>query len=287
MRHWLAAIVTLWLAVLSFCALAADGFVPIPQLAARVTDLTNTLTRDQQAQLETQLAGLERNKGAQIAVLLLPTTRPESIEAFSIRVAEAWKIGRKGADDGVLVIVAKNDRAVRIEVGYGLEGAIPDAIAKRIIEERITPRFREGDFFGGLQAGTQALGRIVAGEALPPVRPSSSGNTVMGGDLQIFLLFALPMLARFARALFGLLGALAAAGLAGVLAWLIFGSWLVAAVVVLFVLVLAFASGGGRSGWSSGRGGGWGGGGYSGGGGGGSWSGGGGGFGGGGASGRW
>ena len=294
MRHWLAAIATLWLAVLSFCALAADGRVPVPQLSARVTDFTGTLTRDQQAQLESQLAGLERDKGAQIAVLLVPTTQPESIEAFSIRVAEAWKIGRKGADDGILVIVAKNDRAVRIEVGYGLEGALPDAIAKRIIEERITPRFREGDFFGGLQASTQALAGIVAGETLPPVQSSAAGGLGIDSDLQILLLFALPMLARFARALFGLLGALAAAGLAGVLALLIFGSWLVGAVVVVFVLIIAFASGG-RSGWNSGRGGGWGGGGYSGGGGGwsggggggGGWSGGGGGFGGGGASGRW
>ncbi|MEW6513592.1 MAG: YgcG family protein [Pseudomonadota bacterium] len=282
MLRWLTAICV---AVLSFCALAADGFVPIPQLSARVTDLTGTLTRDQQTQLESQLASLERDKGAQIAVLLLPTTQPESIEQFSIRLAEAWKVGRKGADDGIIVIVAKNDRAVRIEVGYGLEGAIPDAVAKRIIEERITPRFREGNFFGGLQASTSALGRIVAGETLPPVRQASAGNISLGGDLQVFLLFALPMLARFARALFGLLGALAAASLAGVLALLIFGSWIVAAIAALFVLVLAFASGG-RSGWNSGRGGGWGGGGYSGGGGGG-WSGGGGGFGGGGASGKW
>lgn len=283
MLRWLTA---LCVAVLSFCALAADGFVPIPQLSARVTDLTNTLTRDQQTQLENQLASLERDKGAQIAVLLLPTTQPESIEQYGIRLAEAWKIGRQGADDGIIVIVAKNDRAVRIEVGYGLEGALPDAVAKRIIEERITPSFRAGDFYGGMQSATTALGKIIGGEALPPVRQAAASNITLGSDLQIFLLFALPMLARFARALFGLLGALAAAGLAGALALMIFGSWIAAAVVVVFVLVLAFASGG-RSGWNSGRGGGWGGGGYSGGGRGGGWSGGGGGFGGGGASGRW
>lgn len=278
MRRWLAA---LCLAVLSLCALAADDRVPLPSLAARVTDLTGTLTRDQQAQLENQLAGLERDKGAQIAVLLLPTTQPESIEQYGIRLAEAWKIGRKGADDGVIVIVAKNDRAVRIEVGYGLEGAIPDAVAKRIIEERITPRFREGDFFGGLQASTSALGKIISGEALP-ARTERGSNVSMGGDLQIFLLFALTIVARWARTLFGLLGALGAAGIAGGLAWLIFGSWLAAAIAALAVFLMSFArAGGGGSGWHTGGGG------FSGGGGGGGFSGGGGGFGGGGASGRW
>ena len=283
MRRWLAAIVTLWLVALSPCALAADGVVPVPRLEARVTDLTGTLARDQQARLETQLAGLERDKGAQIAVLLLPTTQPESIEAFSIRLAEAWKIGRKGADDGILVIVAKNDRAVRIEVGYGLEGAIPDAIAKRIIEEHITPRFREGDFFGGLQASTQALAGIVAGEPLPPVRQSASFRP--DGDLTIFLLFVLALLARGARALFGLLGAFGVAALAGGLALMILDSWVAALMTTLVVFLISFARGGG-SGWHTGgrgSGGGW----SSGGGSGGSWSGGGGGFGGGGASGRW
>lgn len=256
---------------------AADGLVPIPRLETRVTDLTGTLTRDQQAQLETQLAGLERDKGAQIAVLLLPTTRPESIEAFGIRLAEAWKIGRKGADDGVILIVAKNDRAVRIEVGYGLEGAIPDAVAKRIIEERITPRFRDGDFFGGLQSAAGALGQIISGEALPP--PTASRSTD-DGDWSIAALFVLTMLSRWARAMFGLLGALAAAGLAGGLAWWIFGSWFAAAGAALLVFFMSFATGGGRSGWHTGGGG------FSRGGGGG-FSGGGGGFGGGGASGRW
>lgn len=280
MFRWLAAF---WFAVLGLAAWAADSFVPIPQLAARVTDLTGTLTREQQAQLEGQLASLERDKGAQIAVLLLPTTQPESIEQYGIRLAEAWKIGRKGVDDGVIVIVAKNDRAVRIEVGYGLEGALPDAVAKRIIEERLVPRFKAGDYFGGLQAAAETLARVIGGEALPP-RPERAAGAEPEGDPPVFLLFLLALLARFVRSLFGFLGALAAAGLAGVLAWLFFGSLLTAVVVAIFVLFLAFASGG-HSGWNSGRGGGWGGSGHSGGSGG--WSGGGGGFGGGGASGRW
>lgn len=281
MRHWRAAVAALCLAVLSLCALAADDRVPLPRLEARVTDLTGTLTRDQQAQLENRLASLERDKGAQIAVLLLPTTQPESIEQFGIRLAEAWKIGRKGADDGVIIIVAKSDRAVRIEVGYGLEGALPDAVAKRVIEEDITPRFRQGDFNGGLLAAADRLGRVVAGEALPPVRQATAGNLTMDGDLSIFLLFALAMAARWARTLFGLLGALLAAGLAGGLAWLIFGSLFAAVIAAIVVFVMSFArTGGGGSGWHTGGGG------FSGGGGGG-FSGGGGGFGGGGASGRW
>jgi uncharacterized protein len=275
MTRWLVA---LCLAALSLFACAVDGFVLIPRLEARVTDLTGTLTREQQAQLESQLASLERDKGAQIAILLLPTTQPETIEQYGIRLAEAWKIGRKGVDDGVIVIVAKADRAVRIDVGYGLEGAIPDAVAKRIVEEVVTPRFKAGDFFGGLQGATAALGKIIGGEPLPA---RADSNVAMGSDLQIFILFALTVVARWARALFGLLGALLAAGLAAGLAYLIFGTWLAAVIAALAVFVMSFArAGGGGSGWHTGGGG------FSGGGGGG-FSGGGGGFGGGGASGRW
>lgn len=278
MRRWLGL---LWLVVLGPCAAAwaSDAFVPVPPLAARVTDLTGTLTPNQQAQLEAALAAIERERGAQIAVLLLPSVRPESIEQFGIRLAEAWRLGRKGGDDGAILIVAKNDRELRIEVGYGLEGAIPDAAAKRIIEETIVPRFRQGDFHGGIAAGVGQLEKLIAGEALPAPAPRPVGDAASIGDLQIFILFALAALARFARALFGLLGALAAAGVAGALALMIFGSWLVAAVAALLVLFLSFARGVGGSGWhsggrfpSSGSGG---------------FSGGGGGFGGGGASGRW
>lgn len=272
--RWLAV---LWLAVLSLGVPAAEGVVPIPPLAARVTDLTGTLTRDEQARLEAKLAALEREKGAQIAVLLLPTTRPESIEAFGIRLAEAWKIGRQGVDDGVIVIVAKDDRAVRIEVGYGLEGAIPDAVAKRIIEETIVPHFRAGDFFGGLDAAIEALGRIIGGEALPPPRAPAATSS----DLPAFALFVLVVLAHFARLLFGLIGALLVAGLAAGVAYSLFGSWLAALFFALLTFLFAFGRGSG-GGWHTG-GGGLGGGGFGGGG----FSGGGGGFGGGGASGRW
>ncbi|WP_126443941.1 TPM domain-containing protein [Sulfuricystis multivorans] len=277
MLRWLAI---LCLAVLNLGALAAEGLVPIPPLAARVTDLTGTLTPDEQARLENRLAALERDKGAQIAVLLIPTTRPESIEQFGIRLAEAWKIGRKGIDDGVIVIVAKQDRALRIEVGYGLEGALPDAVAKRIIEEAITPRFREGDFFGGLDAGTQAIARIIGGEPLPP--PSRVAPVEVSGDWPIFALFVLVVLGRLARWLLGFFGALLVAGLAAGLAYLIFGNLVLALFLAVFTLVLAYTQSGGRGGWHSG--GGSSAGGFRGGGG---FSGGGGGFGGGGASGRW
>jgi uncharacterized protein len=157
---------------------AAQELQPIPPLKARVTDLTGTLTPEQIQSLEEMLAALEQKKGAQVAVLIVPTTKPEAIEQYSLRVVEAWKLGRgkpatgdqysPSVDDGVLLLVAKEDRRVRIEVGYGLEGAIPDGIAKRIIDESIVPRFRRGDYFGGIQAGLQDLQARIEGEDLPP-----------------------------------------------------------------------------------------------------------------------
>jgi uncharacterized protein len=142
--------------------------VAVPALTARVTDQTGTLSASQRAALEARLKELESRKGAQLAVLIVPSTQPETIEQFGIRVAESWKLGRKGIDDGLILIVAKNDRKLRIEVGYGLEGVVPDAIAKRVIDEIIVPRFRAGDFSGGIEAGMDRLIRLVDGEPLPP-----------------------------------------------------------------------------------------------------------------------
>lgn len=264
----------LWLWLTAWGAWAAADLAPLPSLTARVTDQTGTLNPAQITQLESALTELEHAKGAQLAILLTPSTQPESIEAFGIRLAEAWKVGRKGVDDGVLLIVAKNDRAVRIEVGYGLEGAIPDAAAKRIIEERIVPRFRAGEYYGGLLDAVQTLTRLIDGEALPSPADASAAAQ---DDWQAIALFLLAAAARLLRSLFGLLGALLAGGVAGALAWYFFGSWLAGLVAAVLIVGLAFAKGSGRGGgWSSG-------GGYSGGG----YSGGGGGFGGGGASGRW
>ncbi|HXZ51434.1 MAG TPA: YgcG family protein [Burkholderiales bacterium] len=278
------------LAVCLALAAGAAGWaraeLAVPPLAARVTDLAATLTAEQKSALDARLAKLEADKGSQIAVLIVPTTRPETIEQYSIRVAERWKLGRKGVDDGVLLLVAKDDRAVRIEVGYGLEGVIPDALAWRVIDERIVPRFRAGDFYGGLTSGVDALAGLVRGEPLPaPKRPAAN----LGDSLQglIFLGF---MAVAVAAVLGGFIGRAAAAGLAGaavaLYAWLATG--LLVAVIAGIVVFLIALPGRGSGLYTMGRGGGWGSGGFGGGGfGGGGFSGGGGGFGGGGASGRW
>ena len=286
-------------AVLLFICLAIAQ-APVPPLTARVTDLTGTLTQQQRAALEERLAAFEASKGSQIAVLIVPTTQPEAIEQFSIRAAEAWKIGRKGVDDGALLVVAIKDRTLRIEVGYGLEGALPDARAKRIIEDYIVPRFKAGDFFGGIDAGVSRIMSVVDGEPLPPPR-AAPGAAARSGDgpglLELlFIGFMLVfVVGGFVRAIFGrFFGSSLIGGIAGVAGWLMLGSLIAAIGVGLVALVLSLmsgASGGRRGGWYPGPlgggmgGGGWGG--WGGGGGGGSWGGGGGGFGGGGASGRW
>ena len=177
MRSAWRLIAALGLFLLSAAGLAADDFVAVPPLKARVTDLTGTLSRDQAAELEADLVRFEKARGSQIAVLLVPSTQPETIEAFSIRVAEAWKLGRKDVDDGILVLIAKNDRKLRIEVGRGLEGAVPDAVAKRIVAEVIGPRFKEGDFHGGLKAGVAKLQAVIGGEALPPPKSASRSDS--------------------------------------------------------------------------------------------------------------
>lgn len=268
-------------------AFAADE-VAIPPLTARVTDLTATLSAEQKQQLEATLAKLEADKGSQVAILMLPTTQPEAIEQFGIRLAEAWKVGRKGTDDGVIVIVAKDDRTARIEVGYGLEGAIPDAVAKRIVDGIMIPRFKEGDFHGGLRDAVDALGRIIGGEALPAPARSGTRNAVAGGDLGNLIPVAMVFIFVVGGLLRAVLGRAAGAGVGGVIAffgaWLLLGSLALAIVVAVIAFIFTLA-GGGRFG---GPGGGLGGGGFGGGfGGGGGFSGGGGGFGGGGASGRW
>ncbi len=268
-----------WLVLLVLPARAAEP-LPLPALQTRVTDLTATLDATQRGRLEARLAAIDRAGRAQVAVLLLPSTEPETIEQFGIRLAEAWKIGRKGADDGLIIIVAKNDRRMRIEVGYGLEGRIPDAIASRIVNERMAPAFRQGDFFGGLDAAIVAVDQALGGtaEAAPPAAgPVAATAGAMRGDW-IEWLFMLVMGAGVLRAIFGLLGSLAAAALGGWLGFMVFGSTGIALVAGVVVFLLSFVSlaGGGRGGGFGG--------GMSGGGG---FSGGGGGFGGGGASGRW
>jgi len=268
----------------------------IPEFKSYVTDLTQTLTAEQKQSLEQLLTQLQQSKGSQLAVLIVPTTQPETIEQYSIRVAEKWKLGRKGVDDGVLLLIAKQDRKLRIEVGYGLEGAIPDAIAKRVISETITPYFKQGRFYQGILAGVKQIIALINGEPLPSPADNSNAKKQPGIQDLFFFLFFLLFFAPVFKSMFGrLLGAGIAGGIAGSLVWLI-TSTLVASLlagVTLFILTLIFSSAGignfpgGRSGrygggfggggWSSG--GGFGGGGFGGGGGGG--------FGGGGASGGW
>jgi uncharacterized protein len=278
-----------WLALLvgALGLASAQGLAPIPKLEARVTDLTGTLTAEQQSSLEEKLAAFEARKGSQIAVLIVPTTHPEEIEQYSIRVVEQWRIGRAKVDDGVLLIVAKNDRRVRIEVGYGLEGALPDAIANRIITETIRPLFAQNNYYGGISAGVDQIIRVIDGEALPaPDRAWHRGGS-RGGSLLPFLFIAIFIGSSVLRSLLGRpAGAVVTAGITGVLVWLFSGiivAALAAGAAFLFTLLSGMGGGLGRPGGFGGFGGGMIGGGMGGGG----FSGGGGGFGGGGASGSW
>lgn len=280
----------LWL---GFFGLAfAQELQPLPALSAHVTDTVGLLPADRRQALESQLVQLEKDQGAQLAVLIVSTTRPEPIESYSLRVAEAWRLGRKGVDDGVLFVVARDDRRMRVEVGYGLEGAVPDAIAKRIIAEVVAPRFKAGDFPGGIEAGVAALVARINGEALPAPTPNAGADDQQMGleeALVLGIIFTL-VVGSVLKAIFGrLLGSTIAAGIVGVGAWTLTSVLLVGAVgaVLAFIFSLVAGSGGaGRIGGGPTIGGGFGGG-FGGRGGGGGWSGGGGGFGGGGASGGW
>ena len=280
MRRTAAAI------LLMAAALAARAEVAVPALTARVTDLTGTLSGETVNRLETKLAAVETRKGSQIAVLIVPTTQPEEIEQFGIRVADQWKLGRKGVDDGAILLVAKNDRRVRIEVGRGLEGALPDAIANRIITDTITPRFKLGDYDGGIEAGVDQIIAVVNGEPLPQPDKKWEGHGGGLSNLLPFLLVVALVASSVLRGLFGrLFGSVATGGLVGGIAWLL--SHLLPIGVGAGVVGFLFAMLAGSSrGWSAG-GGGWGGFGGGGIGGGGGFSGGGGGFSGGGASGSW
>jgi uncharacterized protein len=275
-------------AVLALFAIAyAFADTPIPPLTSPVTDLTNTLTRDQVASLDQSLRAFEARKGSQVAVLIVPTTAPESIEQYSMRVAESWKLGRKNVDDGAILVVAKDDRALRIEVGYGLEGALPDAVAKRIIREDVIPHLRAGEYYLGVVAGVDRIMRVVDGEPLPQPsiteRARKPGSDI-GSVLPVLLIVAV-VVGGILRSIFGRFGGASLASLAaGFIVWLLIGTVAVAAIAAVIAFFMTMFGGG--SGLSRGRGGfgGFGGGGFGGGGG---WSGGGGGFGGGGASGRW
>jgi uncharacterized protein len=287
-RSWVA------LLLLGTCLTAlAQSLQPVPKLESRVTDLTGTLTAEQQTGLEQKLAAFEARKGSQLAVLIIATTKPEEIEAYSIRVVDQWKLGRKQVDDGALMIVAKEDRTLRIEVGYGLEGALTDATSNRIIAETITPLFRHGDFYGGINAGIDQMIRVVDGEPLPPPDHRWQGDRSPGGRGLFPILFIAVLVGSVAlQSILGrTLGSIATAAGTGVIVWIAGYALLLAVFAGVGALILSLFSGlsGGR-GWSSyPRSGGFGAGGFGGGGfgGRGGFGGGSGGFGGGGASGRW
>ncbi|SEF33039.1 uncharacterized protein SAMN03159371_06235 [Variovorax sp. NFACC28] len=295
----LAALVAAWMLLASGGALA-QGLLPIPTLTARVIDQTGTLDSAQRNGLETKLAAFEQRKGSQIVVLMVPTTAPEDIASYTQRLGDAWKIGRKDVGDGLLVVVAKDDRKMRIATAKTLEGAVPDIAAARIIDEEMKPRFRNGDFAGGLNAAVDRLIGLVDGEPLPePSRNTGSSGGNEGFDwenLAIFLFVGVFIGAPIARAILGKkLGTMVVGGGVGVVVFFITTSIVIAVIAGLVALIVSLIAGtgrpggGGGGGWSSG-GGGWssGGGGFSGGGGGGGFSSGGGGnFGGGGASGDW
>ncbi len=276
-----------------------DGLAPIPPLSARVTDLTGTLSGGERQSLEGKLAQWERETGNQFVVLIVPATTPEPIESYSIRVAEAWKIGRKGQDNGVLFLVAKNDRKMRLEVGYGLEGALTDATSRRIIAETVAPEFRQNRFAAGIDKGVDQVVDVVRKGGLPPAPQRSSGLTLSPGKLDsLFGVFVpivfvvVPLVGLALRSIFGKpLGAAIGGGVTGVAAWFVAGSIVIGVIVamVAFVIILGMGLGGGIArGGRYGSSGGWtGGGGWSGGSSGGGFSGGGGSFGGGGASGNW
>jgi len=283
-RYWRCGWLLLWLLL----AGVARAELAVPPLTTRITDQAGLLTDGQHQQLEQTLREFEAAKGSQVAVLIVASTQPEAIEEYGIRVATAWKLGRKGIDDGVLLLVAKDDRKMRIEVGYGLEGVIPDAVAKRVIAEIITPYFKQGDYFGGIEAGVNRLIRLIEGEALPPPTARDVGWSGIGDMLPVA--FAVVVFGSgFLGALFGrLIGASIAGGIVAIIFWVSLGSLLIALLIGLGVFLFSLLLGGGHGGYyggGSGGGVGSGGGGFSRGGGG--FSGGGGGFGGGGASGGW
>lgn len=242
--HWLRFLVL----ALLLCS-TAQAEVEVPPLKQRVTDLTATLDAAQIQALNARLATFESGKGSQIAVLIVPTTQPETIDQFGIRVVEAWKLGRKGVDDGVLLLIAKEDRKLRIEVGYGLEGALNDATAKRIVAEIISPYFKRGEFYAGIDAGVAAIIKVVEGEALPAptmhtqnhTADDSLGNigTLFVGALLIFL-FGNLILRQFVGSLPS--GLIVGGAIAG-LVWMMIASLLVAGISGIFGLLLSLALG--------------------------------------------
>lgn len=245
---WWRALLLGSLLMAGISAHAAKGLVDIPPLSTAVTDLTQTLSAEELTALNEKLTQFAQQSGSQVAVLILPTTQPEDIAQFGIRLADAWKIGREKQDDGVIVIVAKQDRKMRIEVGYGLEGAIPDAVAKRIIAEQLSPAFKQGQFYQGLHVATDTLIKLIQGEQLPAPakRQPAAGQQGLMHWLPI-LMFAAIFLGAILRGMLGsFFGSALTGGALAVLAGFLGATLLVMGLVGLaaFIFTLAMGSGG-------------------------------------------
>lgn len=271
------------------CLLLLPGLsqaeVSIPGLTGHVVDLTGTLSKTQKDSLDQTLTSFETRRGSQLVVLIVPTTAPESIEQYGIRVADKWKLGRKKIDDGAILLIAKNDHSLRIEVGYGLEGVLTDALSKRIIDHTIVPRFKEQDFYGGITQGIQQIIRVVDREPLEAPVAATESLLDQGMSFAPFLFVIVLVVGGVLRKMLGRLpGAILTGSLSALIAWFVVGELLIAilAGILAFFFALVMGTFGTR-----GRGGYYGGGGSGGGSSGGGFTGGGGGFGGGGASGKW
>jgi uncharacterized protein len=288
-----ALILSAWFALAAVGSARAQDLASIPPLTSPVVDVTGTLGAEEIVQLERQALALQQRKGSQLQILIVPTTRPETIEQYAQRVFDEWKLGRKSVDDGVLLLVAKDDREVRIQPGYGLEGAIPDITAGRVVQEYLVPKFRAGDFAGGIAEASAQLVRLIDGEALPePLAPLAGADGQTDWSAGIFLaFFASIMIRGLFSALPRLLRMLLVGAAAGMVVWLFSAPWWAILFVALIGAVIGATTASGRyvrhGGWGNlgggSSGGGWSGGGSSGSG----WSGGGGSSGGGGASGSW
>jgi len=249
---------------IAFAAQAAEGdLLAVPPVKHRLTDLTGTLSAADATGIEARLAEFEKRKGAQIAVLLVGSTQPETIFDYSLRVAEAWKLGRKGVDDGVLLVVAKTDRKIQILTGPGIQGVLTDAMSKRIISEYIAPRFRAGDYAAGIGAGIDKMIGLIDGEALPePKRKARAAHSGGGVDYGQFFLFAIIgaiVVAPLLRTLMGrFIGSATTGGVVGGAAGLIGMEPLFAGFLGIIFFILALVIGLGNRG-GRGGGGGWGG----------------------------
>lgn len=291
---WRALAALIFAALLPWQAVLAQPLQPVPALTARVIDQTGTLSAAQTEAIEARLRSLEEKSGSQVVVLMVPTTAPEDIAPYAHRVASDWKIGRKDVGDGLLIVIAKDDRRMRMEVARALEGAIPDLVAARIIDQQMAPFFRQNDYAGGILAAIDQVGARIAGEYLPaPSQQRSAADDVDLEGMAIFLFFGVMVIGPVIRRIFGnKFGSVLVGGATGLLAYLFTASLLLAGLAAVVALLLTLLSnsgkGGGRGGggpfiggggFGGGRSGGFGGGGFR--------SGGGGSFGGGGASGRW